>query len=237
MIKLKAKDCIGKKFGRLTIIEDLGYCVKKGTKTKKHYVKCVCDCGKECIKDFNPLKEGRVVSCGCYNKENIQRKSKKYNEYKVYKEIVFVKFTNYNEYFICDLDDWNKLKDFAWLKLNNGYAATNINGKFYLMHRLVMKCDDDMQVDHIYHVKNGVVDNRKKNLRVCNNQQNNFNKGITKSNKSGYVGVLKVKNKWIAQITFNYKNIHLGVFDTVEEAIDARKKAEIKYFGEYRYIY
>ena len=40
---------IGDKFGRLTIVEDLGYFKKDGTKTKRHWYKCLCDCGSECI--------------------------------------------------------------------------------------------------------------------------------------------------------------------------------------------
>lgn len=32
----------------------------------------------------------------------------------------------------------------------------------------------------------------------------------------------------------NHKHIHLGRFDTIEEAIEARKQAEITYYGEYR---
>ena len=45
----------------------------------------------------------------------------------------------------------------------------------------------------------------------------------------------KNRNKWIAQITVNYKNIHLGRYENIEDAIKARKEAEVKYFGEYRY--
>ena len=36
------------------------------------------------------------------------------------------------------------------------------------------------------------------------------------------------------QTTFQRVNHHLGRFKTMEEAIDARKKAEEEYFGKYR---
>ena len=37
------------------------------------------------------------------------------------------------------------------------------------------------------------------------------------------------RNKWIVYIKYNYKNIFLGRFDSKEEAIQKRKKAEIEY--------
>lgn len=48
------------------------------------------------------------------------------------------------------------------------------------------------------------------------------------NNTSGYPGVSwdVSRDKWKAQIKVNGKNIHLGRFDTLEEAIDCRKKAE-----------
>lgn len=43
----------------------------------------------------------------------------------------------------------------------------------------------------------------------------------------------KCCNKWVAQITVNYKNIHLGTFEDKEDAIKRRLKAEKEYFKEY----
>ncbi len=54
---------------------------------------------------------------------------------------------------------------------------------------------------------------------------------VQKNNKSGYTGVHweKSKNQWGAEITINGKSIFLGRFNNIEDAIDARKKAEEKY--------
>ena len=56
------------------------------------------------------------------------------------------------------------------------------------------------------------------------------------TNTSGYkgVGFHKQRNKWRARIMVDNKDISLGLYDTIEEAIKARKEAEIKYFGEFR---
>ncbi|RGX57740.1 AP2 domain-containing protein [Thomasclavelia ramosa] len=59
---------------------------------------------------------------------------------------------------------------------------------------------------------------------------------INKNNSSGHKGVHydKQRKKWVAQITFQRKNHNLGRFNTLEEAVEARKKAEELYFEPYR---
>ena len=97
-----------------------------------------------------------------------------------------------------------------------------------------MNCPDGMVVDHI---NLNPLNNRKSNLRICTKQQNEMNRPTRSHNTSGVTGVSKHKqtNKWRAYIEYNQKYIHLGLFNTKEEAIKARKEAELKYFGKYRY--
>lgn len=164
--------------------------------------------------------------------------SRKHNEFYIFNDIIFVKYSNIEEYFICDLDDWNKLKQYCWWGKKDKwgiYAVANINGHKKRFHRLVMNCPNNLQVDHKVPVSCGVCDNRKSNLRVATNQQNSMNCGLSSNNKSGYKGVHwdKSRNKWIASIKLNYKTIHLGRFDSIEDAINARQKAEIECFGEF----
>jgi hypothetical protein len=61
------------------------------------------------------------------------------------------------------------------------------------------------------------------------------------TNTTGYKGVHRVTNggvgnnkPWFARITVNGKIIHLGTFDTIEQAAAARSAAEIEYQGEFR---
>jgi len=100
------------------------------------------------------------------------------------------------------------------------------------MHRLVMNCPEDMDVDHIFH---NTWDNRKEFLRIVTESQNQMNKTITINNTSGVPGVCMDKNKWRARIRVNNKEIHLGYFINKEDAIKARKQGEEKYFGEYAF--
>ena len=97
-----------------------------------------------------------------------------------------------------------------------------------------MNCTDKyLQVDHI---NGNPLDNRKANLRLVTNQQNQFNSKNTGSGDNSRKGVSfrKDRNKWRAYITLNGKQIALGSFDTEAEAIEARIQAEEKYYREYR---
>jgi hypothetical protein len=89
--------------------------------------------------------------------------------------------------------------------------------------------------DELDHINGDRADNRIVNLREATRSQNNMNTALAKNNTSGAKGVhfFKVTNKWSSFIKINRKSIHLGYFLTFEEAVDARKKAEIRYHGEY----
>lgn len=85
-----------------------------------------------------------------------------------------------------------------------------------------------MVIDHINHNRH---DNRSKNIRLVSKHLNAINTKLSKKNKSGYKGVLKSKSgKWIAYIFFDRKQMYLGTFENIEDAVNARKKAEDKYF-------
>lgn len=73
------------------------------------------------------------------------------------------------------------------------------------------------------------------NLRDVTNAQNHRNTKVRKTNTSGFKGVHfdSRRQKWKAVITVNYKNIHLGRFNTAQEAADAYWKAATKHFGEF----
>jgi hypothetical protein len=133
---------------------------------------------------------------------------------------------------IIDLEYVDIVKDYKWHLSVYGYATSKKVGK---LHRFIMNCPDDMVIDHI---NRDPLDNRRENLRICTQQQNNMNKSIQSNNTSGIPGVYwnKNRNKWVARITVNKKTKSLGYYTTLKEAAEARRQAEIEYFGEYRRV-
>lgn len=135
---------------------------------------------------------------------------------------------------LIDLDDIEKVKDYRWSfkgYVGKGYVKNEKNKLF--LHKFIMNAPKGVVVDHINHNK---LDNRKCNLRICTHSQNNMNRVKQSNNTSGYTGVYwsKEHSKWHAQIECNKKRIHLGYYNDIEDAVKARKQAEIEYFGEYR---
>ena len=131
--------------------------------------------------------------------------------------------------FIIDDEDLGRISQYKWcLKKDkdNFYAHAVIDGrrgvfKMGTLHRFVMDAKPNEIIDHI---NRNTQDNRKSNLRVVTNQQNAYNSRLFKTNSTGIKGVYKSNNgkKWIAKIRYNNKLIHLGTFDTKEQASSAR---------------
>lgn len=116
--------------------------------------------------------------------------------------------------------------------LNNGYFRVSVNGKRYLLHRLAWFIHyGAWPKDQLDHINRNRTDNRIANLREVDYLENNKNKSMPTRNTSGVVGVCwhRQAQKWQASIMVNQKQIHLGVFDTFEEAVAARKAAEVLY--------
>ena len=226
-------DLIGKRFSRL-YVKDFAY-VKNG----RTFWVCVCDCNpdKEIIVMGKYLTNGETKSCGCLNIERTQqmgKANKKHNEYYQIDNVVHVKFFNCDDEFLCDIDDWEYAKEICWFKNNTGYARGEIKDKFILFHNYIFNIDTN-DVTEIDHISGNRLDNRRCNLRLCSRKENAYNKGLYSNNKSGVTGVSwhKSYQKWGAYIQKDKKSILLGYFDSFEEVVEIRHKAEAKYFGEY----
>ena len=68
---------IGKRFGRLLVIECAESYVSKSGK-KKSMWKCKCDCGNEAVVMGSNLMSGHTKSCGCFNKERVSKAQSKH---------------------------------------------------------------------------------------------------------------------------------------------------------------
>ena len=185
-----------------------------------------------CVKHYTQLKRnGKVTNS---SKPSVEERFKPniYIYHDDYVEIIMHdKNKTESARTIIDIDDIEEVKKYKLVYCPDGYVQVTENGKSIKLHRVLMNNPKGKCVDH---VNRNQLDNRKENLRVCSQAQNLMNR--TKSNsKSGRMGVswAKERNKWWVRIRFNNKNIHLGFFDNLKDAIEAREKAEEKYFGEF----
>lgn len=112
------------------------------------------------------------------------------------------------------------------------YGSSGRTGRTLLLHRVLMGAKAGEFVDH----RNGdTLDNQRGNLRITTNAQNCQNQKLRSNNTSGYKGVTFHPNNknWVAKIHANNKAIHVGVFQTSEEAALAYNEAALKYHGEF----
>lgn len=142
--------------------------------------------------------------------------------------------SNSDDIILFDLEDYDLIKNYYWriqTKKNNYKTAVTTLNTPIKMHRLILGLTNpDIKVDHI---NRNPLDNRKSNLRICTSQENNCN---TPPRHSGYKGVQKDYNRWVARITKDGKQITIGRFDTSEEAALAYNEKAKELFGEFAYL-
>ena len=231
---MKRVEMIGKRFGRLVVTR-----LSENTsgKRKRLVYYCNCDCGKKDVEVVGEkLRSGHTKSCGCLKTEVASLTHKKENFYDLSGEYGVGVTFNTNKEFYFDLEDYEKIKQYCWLELENGYIVTRDpeTKEFLYLHRLVMDASKGEVVDHKEH---RLFDNRKEFLRKGTQSQNMMNGSIKASNTSGVTGVYynSKNNTWIAEIMCNGKKIHIGSFKKKEDAAKAREDAEEQYFGEWSF--
>lgn len=110
-----------------------------------------------------------------------------------------------------------------------GYLTVCVDAVRYKVHRIIWKMMTGREPDEIDHQNMKVADNRWNNLRDCNHSENGRNRlGI-----GPLKGVRPIRGKFRARIKINYKSIHLGLFDTPEDAHLAYQKASERLHGEF----
>ena len=121
----------------------------------------------------------------------------------------------------------------------DGYYQIGLykNGKqnFHRVHRLVSLAFIPLVpgCDFIDHRDCDRTNNSVENLRWVTHQENMQNRALAKNNTSGFKGVRFDKGKWRARIMVDGKEIHLGRFDTAEEAVAVRSARANQEFGEF----
>lgn len=124
------------------------------------------------------------------------------------------------------------------------WCSSVAKGKTYAMrnhtktklHNIILsrilnrELNENEQADH---VDGNSLNNTRSNLRLSNQYLNSKNRRINSNSTTGFKGVSKSKDKYMARIKVNYKTIWLGRFNTPEEAYNAYCEASKKYHGEF----
>jgi len=134
---------------------------------------------------------------------------------------------------LVDKADFSRTKCISWTVDPRGYVAGRPAGSknSVTLHRFIMADPAGQVIDHENRNK---LDNRRSNLRVCSQSENSKNTRLAKNNTSGAKGVSRTANgRWRARIWKSWREIHLGTFDTVEEAGAAYDAAALRLHMEF----
>lgn len=211
-MKKLVPDLKGKRFGRYYVI-----CFDKVKHETKHWY-CLCECGKVRSVSGYLLFTGQTKSCRCLNIANHTKHGKSdSSEYKTWRAMIercYDKrngsFADYGGRGITVCDRWknsfeNFLEDMGMKEGDkNTIERINVNGNYEPSNCLWASIKDQAR-----------------------------NKRKFKNNKSGCPGVSYYRrlNKWRVEIGINNSKKSLGYFLELDDAIKARKDAEIKYWG------
>jgi len=161
---------------------------------------------------------------------------------RIYGQLAFVPLTRgYST--AVDLLDLPRVLKHKWFAMvtddgkvyakRNASKRSEVDGpRSILLHRFLMGTPQGMETDHI---SGNSLDNRRQNLRNATRFQNGSNLKKSKANSSGRKGVTWDRRiqKWRAKIAPNRTTVHLGAFDSLEEAGQAYDRAALAHFGEF----
>lgn len=124
---------------------------------------------------------------------------------------------------------YNKEKRAVGAKRTDGYLDIGHKDKNLLVHRLVFVMYYGYLPNQIDHINQDKTDNRIDNLRGVSRRENAMNN----PRRKGGVYWDKRRNKWYAKIQKDKKQNFLGYFSSRDEALAARRDAELTFFGDY----
>lgn len=193
-------DLTGNKYGRLTVLGDVG----KRTGRGKILWHCLCECGRVTFVRADHLKNGSVVSCGCLNKE------KKHERFK--------DLTN------TETDNF-KVIDRAYSKNQRVYwnCICKHCGNHIELQSNQIERYSSCGCKHNCSTKERMAEIRDPESLKTNKPTAKSTTGV----RGVYYN--KRKKRYVAYINVDKKSKYLGSSEGLKEAADIRHKAEIEY--------
>lgn len=208
------------------------YKTRKEMQENSVYKKSCIACGEQATNYFDGKPYCNKHWLRMYNNGTTELKPyKTKNTYRIVDNVA-IGTTSRGDIYKIDIDDLERCQQHSWVKDTRGYFVSNIKHKVTPLHRFILCIKDSKVVTD--HINGDKSDNRKTNLRMCSQNQNGKNVKTKKNNHWGITGVKKTPSgSWVAYITVDGKTIHIGTFNSKLNAIDARRSAETKYYGEF----
>ena len=136
-------------------------------------------------------------------------------------------------YLVWKVDKSKRIKkgSIAGTANSNGYRLVRIDGILYRVHRIIWLWHygylPENDIDHKDRVRNN---NKIENLRETSESCNGFNITVRETNKFGVTGIsiYKKTGMYYARIKWNYKEIYLGTYKSLLEAVLARYNKEVE---------
>lgn len=205
------KDITGIKKNKLTPLKRTG---ERGVSGDFMW-ECLCDCGNKVEVAIGRIQSGSAYSCGCETRRGKHRMTDTPTYRSWIKLCSRTRSEAYAEWHgdveVCDRWDTTKGGSFANFLEDMGERP---EGK--TINRI-----------------NGAKIYSKETCEWATLSVQSFDQKRPNSNTSGKTGVRfrEDRGTWVAIINYQNKKIHLGTYQTFEEAVKVREEAELKYYG------
>lgn len=113
---------------------------------------------------------------------------------------------------------------------SSGYVVISVGGRTYMAQDLAwLYIHGDLPECVVDHIDRNRSNNRITNLRLATRRQNAQNKSLDRRSTSGVKGVHFVgkRSVWSAEIYIDGQRTRLGYFNDLDEAVAARRSAEL----------
>lgn len=207
------EDLIDVRFGMWLVVGKGSPYINPSSGKKTARWLCQCDCGNVRDVPKRSLVTGISKSCGCRWTTHGATGTREYVIWSGMRQRCY---------------DFNS-KDFPDYGAKGVGVYSNWFDSFSSFIEYMGPCPEGMSLDRIESSGNYEPGN----VRWATGSEQNHNRGMLKNNKSGKNGVFELKSGggFQASIMFQSKKIHLGTFQTFEQAKEAREQAELKYLG------
>ena len=168
----------------------------------------------------------------------LERTTRDPNEFIFHEDCVEIKLYNKNCEYIAstyiDLDDYEKVKDYKWNLLKDGYVSSSKVGR---LHRFIYPNKEQIKNKGIDHIDRNPLNNRKQNLRPATKSENGYNRPKNKNNQSGYKNIVEYPKYYSVFLNFKGKRPTKSFYFTTYGSKERALEEAIKWRNEMKTLH